>query len=80
MNNQEYNGWCNYATWKIASEVLNGMFFGEEVAPQELKEVTEEMIFEGVNNSLCENYARAFLAEVNYHEIADNINETLNNY
>ena len=75
MNNQEYNGWTNHATWRIASEVLNGMFFGEEVDPQELKEEAEKIIFEGVNNSLCEYYARAFLAEVNYHEIAEHINE-----
>lgn len=76
MKNQDYNGWTNYATWRLASEVFDGVQFDYEVDAETLKELAEEIIFEfGNSSSLCEDYARCFLIDVNYHEIANHINE-----
>lgn len=74
MKNVNYNGWSNYATWRINLEVFDGMEFEEKVDAEFLQELAEEIIFDNGNaTSLCENYAYAFLSDVNYHEIAEHI-------
>lgn len=86
----KYNGWTNYATWRIQLEVFDGVepehFDLEEgeamtlVDVYELSEAmqsyAEEVIFsecrydERRPSSLVEDYARAFLQEVNWYELA----------
>jgi len=74
-----YNGWANYATWRINLEVFDGMEFDEKVDAEMLKDLAEEIIFDnGEATDLCENYAMAFLNDVNWYEIADHINEEFN--
>ena len=84
MSDTTYNGWSNYATWRINLEVFDGITLEDmntvEVDPYELKDYlkdyAEEIIFLDSHiggktpNSLMEDYARAFLSEVNWYEIA----------
>ena len=73
-----YNGWTNYATWRIALEIFDGYEFGYEVSAEECEDFAEEIIFQNESDTLSDSYARAFLSDVNYHEIADNLNESFN--
>ena len=81
----EYNGWTNYATWRINLEVFDGMNVEDywdkpetdaQALGEWLQEYAEETIFVGCRydergqSSLIEDYARAFLEEVNWGEIA----------
>lgn len=90
MRDNKYNGWTNYATWRVNLEVCDGLepehFDLEEgeamtlVDVHELAEAiqsyAEEIIFsecrydERRPTSLVEDYARAFLSDVNWYEIA----------
>ena len=79
--NKEYNGWTNYATWRINSEILGDIEFDEIVSADHLKEIVEDVVFSqyelGNGSHLVEDYARAFISEVNFYEIAQRINEEL---
>jgi hypothetical protein len=91
MTDTTYNGWTNYATWRINLEIFDGMdldldgYFvdGEEpdayILKDQLEEIVEEAVFADSHiggktpSSLLEDYARAFLSEVNYYEIAEHL-------
>ena len=87
MTDTTYNGWSNYATWRINLEVFDGMTLEDmntvEVDPYEvsqyLKDYAEEIIFLDSHiggkspSSLMEDYARAFLQDVNWYEIAEHL-------
>jgi hypothetical protein len=73
-----YNGWTNYATWRIALEIFDGYEFGYEVSAEDCESFAEEIIFQNSSDTLSDSYARAFLSDVNYHEIADHLNELFN--
>lgn len=87
MKNTTCNGWSNYATWRINLEVFDGMTLEDmntvEVDPYEvsqyLKDYAEEIIFLDSHiggkspSSLMEDYARAFLSDVNWYEIAEHM-------
>ncbi len=77
----EYNGWTNYATWRINLEILGDIEFDEIVSANVLKEIVEDIVFSqyelGNGSHLVEDYARAFISEVNFYEIAQSINEEL---
>ena len=79
--NKEYNGWTNYATWRVNMEILGDIEFDEIVSADSLKKIVEDVVFsqyELSNGShLVEDYARAFVSEVNFYEIAQSINEEL---
>lgn len=78
MTEQKYNGWTNYATWRINLEVFDGFdsFDTEEVEPEYLKEYLEEFLLMDVKeDSLIASYAMAFISDVNWYEIAKHINE-----
>lgn len=87
MNTKEtYQGWTNYATWRIALELFEGYElteFDKELSTydfsEQLKEYAEEIVTIDENNSLCISYALAFLEQVNYYEIAEHIKE-MNSY
>ena len=78
---EKCNGWTNYATWRINLEILSDMEFDEQVSADYLKDLVEEAIF--VNFDTCdtprliEDYARAFVSQVNFYEIAKSINEEI---
>ena len=78
---EKYNGWSNYATWRVNLEILGDIEFDEHVSADYLKEIVEDCVFsnyEMQNGShLVEDYARAFISNVNYYEIAKHINEEI---
>ena len=83
MNKNKYNGWANYPTWRVNLEILGDIQWVEE----EIEILNEEMLEEYVENAVFENngitgnlglmedYARAFLANVDYREIYESIME-----
>ena len=73
---KEYNGWANYATWRVNLEILGDIEFEETVTADGLKEIVEDVVFSNVEDwrSLCTDYARSFISNVNYYEIAESIN------
>mgnify|MGYP003675061987 CR=1 FL=1 len=78
MNDSKYNGWTNYATWRINLEIFAGYNPSvKEVDADWCKEYAEEIVFGDVNtsNSLAHSYAYAFMSDVNWYEIAESINE-----
>jgi hypothetical protein len=90
MQDTKYNGWSNYATWRIQLEVFDGvepehfdLEEGEQMTLVDVHELAEamesyaeEVIFSGLSyderrpSSLVEDYARAFVQDVNWYEIA----------
>ena len=84
MGYERHNGWTNYATWRVNLEIIDGYdwYECEHVDADYVKELVEDAVFGsliGNGNGLVEDYANAFLSEVNYHEIAENlINESIN--
>ena len=75
---QKHNGWTNYATWRVNLEMFDGYDpDGQAVSAGMLKDMAEELIgMECLQESgLAYSYAMAFLAEVNWHEIAEHKNE-----
>lgn len=87
---KKYNGWTNYATWKLNLEVfddhysLAGQYENIEsvydlsnLLKEYINEILEQDIPECNKNSLALNYAMAFVLEVNYYEIAEKIWEQI---
>ncbi len=78
---KKYNGWTNYATWRINLEILGDIEFEKPVTIDELKEIVEECVFTNFDTCktprLIEDYARAFISEVNFYEIERHINDEL---
>jgi hypothetical protein len=78
MENQTYNGWANYATWRINLEIFDGMDFtgysnDEYELSQQLKDYVEDCIFDVYDEGLVKDYARAFISDVNWMQIAKSI-------
>lgn len=74
-----YNGWTNYATWRVRLEMFDGDFASDNDLDaydlgQSLRDTAEEMISEQ-SEGLAQDYALAFLAEVNWREIAEHMIE-----
>ena len=77
MEKERCNGWTNYATWRITLEWFDYDHY-EEVTPEGLQELVEEGLYEQAqDNSLVYGYALAFINDVNWHEIAQHINNNL---
>ena len=78
---KEYNGWTNYATWRINLEIIDGIEIDTITCAEYIKEYIEDVVFSqyelGNGSHLIEDYARAFVSEVNFYEIAQSINEEL---
>jgi len=85
-SDNRYNGWTNYATWRVNLEIfdeIDSRYLTREVGTadaytlskrcQEFATniVTEDDSLEG----LAIDYARAFLSEVNWYEIAQHMIE-----
>lgn len=74
-----YNGWTNYATWRVNLEVFDGMDIKEYLGPcadaftlaERMKEFAENIITDYKSETnLAQDYALAFLSDVNWYEIA----------
>ena len=79
--NVKREGWTNYATWRVNLELLGDIVFEDSVTVDELKEIVEDVVFSqyelGNGSHLVEDYARAFISQVDFYEIAEHINEEL---
>jgi hypothetical protein len=74
-----YNGWTNYATWRVNLEIFDSMTahdFGDgsdsvyELG-KSLQYYAEELIeMSSPDGTLARDYAMAFLSDVNWAEIA----------
>ena len=91
MTNTTYNGWTNYATWRVNLEIFDGFnpyerfdFFDPNQVYElgnDLKEYARDMIEDTAGEGLARNYAMAFLDDVDWraiaqHMIADYAEET----
>ena len=86
-----YNGWTNYATWRVNLEIFDGFdprehftdadhgdAWRKELA-ENLQQYSDDYIIydhEDASRSLMADYARAFLQDVNWREIAKHMIET----
>lgn len=89
MSDNKYNGWSNYATWRVNLEILGDMDLTTPISHDKtwrpdvdyLKDVVEEVVFgyddERKQDLLKDSYANAFLSEVNYHEILQHMLEEI---
>jgi hypothetical protein len=79
MNDTPYKGWPNYCSWRVNLDLLEDMeadYLGisesqsnEEVALH-LKEWCEECICHLTDESIARDFAIAFMADVDWIEIA----------
>ena len=76
---EKYNGWTNYATWRINLEIIDGIEIETKTCAATIKEIIDDVVFSQYDgmNSLMYDYASAFISEVNFYEIAQSINEEL---
>ena len=83
---KSYNGWTNYATWRVNLEMFDSDVWVEEFdesvsiydASKLLQDYAEEYIFQTSTEGLARDYALAFLWDVNWREIAESIYSTYN--
>jgi hypothetical protein len=86
MKNETYNGWTNYATWRINLEYDLSNFYIDIYdlgdIPEDIddiiyniKEHVEEHLSSNCNNDTTLSYAMAFIDDVNWYEIATHIQE-----
>lgn len=73
MSQNTYNGWTNYATWRVNLEIFDGMpseDFETFKYAGNCRSYAEDIIEETTQAGLGRDYALAFLSDVNWHEIA----------
>jgi hypothetical protein len=76
----EYNGWTNYATWRVNLELFDGADHASDNdldaydLGQTLREMAMELMTENASG-LALDYAEAFLSDVNWFEIAEHMIE-----
>jgi hypothetical protein len=79
MENGKYNGWTNYATWRVNLEVFDGFDIEDFDDAYELSEYIKnyltDYIIETSGEGLARDYALAFISDVNYYEIAEHLIE-----
>ena len=89
MTKQEttYNGWTNYATWRINLEIFSDCDWADVTPETDIHELVEDLkaslemyIDESFGssssrNSLVRGWVDAFVIDVNFYEIADHIIE-----
>jgi hypothetical protein len=74
MSNATYNGWTNYATWRVNLEMFDGS--DQYWSADSAKEFVEEIIIDSTEEGVARDYALAFLSDVNWYEIAEHYQET----
>ena len=78
MTDTSYNGWTNYATWRVNLEMLDGYEHNQTDAndlADELQEFVESYL-EETSEGLARDYALAFVSDVNWYEIATHLIES----
>jgi len=81
---EKYNGYTNYATWRVNLEIVEQIDI--EFAVEEDLRFDADMVKEWVEyavfgdedpGNLMSSYADSFLSEVNYYELASDLNEEI---
>ena len=72
----KYNGWTNYATWRINLEIFDGGNW-DRYSADDLKEYVTDYL-EQDSSGLALDYALAFISEVNWNEIAKSLRDESN--
>ena len=74
----KYNGWTNYATWRVNLEYFDS--YDSSVLPNDtyqasesIKNELENYIDETTPDGLGKDYALAFISNVNWYEIAEHL-------
>ena len=77
METTKYNGWTNYATWRINLEIVEDIEFETHQTAEDIKELVESVVLDQLPKDvgLAYDYAAAFIDEVNFYEIAEFVNE-----
>ena len=79
----EYNGWSNYATWRVNLELVSDLeedYFGQPDDIGDLASMIEEYVDEildsaSASNTILHDYANAFVSGVDWYEIAKNFSD-----
>lgn len=82
MSDKTYNGWTNYATWRVNLEIFDGLDPREmgwtrlkhDLEPH-LRDFVVELLESQVASGLALDYALAFIDDVNWYEIARHLIE-----
>ena len=72
--NTPYNGWNNYATFRVHHDILNGYQWdeGEDIYVDLLKAIVENCVFENTGAvGLIVDYANLFLNNVDWDELVE---------
>ena len=77
-NDNTYNGWTNYATGRVSLEIFDGLdpadmgwkLHGPCELADFLKDYAHEILEIDAKEGLALDYARAFISDVNWREIA----------
>ena len=72
--NRPYNGWNNYATFRVHHDILNGYQWdeGEDIYVDLLKAIVQNCVFENSGAvGLIVDYANLFLNNVDWDELVD---------
>jgi len=83
VTDKTYNGWTNYATWRVQLEIFDdisaGDFNGNVITldeyklAQDMQERAEYYIECSSESGLARDYAMAFLSDVNWRELAEHM-------
>ena len=78
MDTKKHNGWTNYATWRIALEMFDG-YTVKNATREDCKQYVEQYLEDSTMGRepllYIGGWANAFLADVNWQEIADHLND-----
>jgi hypothetical protein len=88
MEPKGYNGWTNYATWRISLEICDDIIASlvgaqtfDDVGSlaDYLAEAVDDVLtgYGETTDGLTLDYARAFVSDVNWHEIAEHAADDL---
>jgi hypothetical protein len=80
---ETYNGWTNYATWRVNLEIFDGLDLRDmewhkldkyDLAAV-LKEYANEIVEMDAKEGLALDYARAFISDVDWYDIGRSMRE-----
>ena len=71
-NKNEYNGWRNYATFRVANDILNNIAFEDSVTTEDLQKIVRDVVLSNLSGHyLATDYINLFLYEVDWDELVE---------
>lgn len=71
-NKNEYNGWRNYATFRVANDILNNITFENSVTTEDLQEIVRDVVLSNLSGHyLATDYINLFLYTVDWDELVE---------